>query len=73
MGTILTATDIKVQVAGSGKKLRGLRHGPYRPDLAILDDIENDELVRNPDQRDKLDNWLKKTVLPLGGAGPSLM
>lgn len=69
MGTILTATDIKVQVAGSGKKLRGLRHGPYRPDLAILDDIENDELVRNPDQRDKLDNWLKKTVLPLGGAG----
>ncbi|TKI08654.1 phage terminase large subunit [Martelella alba] len=69
MGTILTATDIKVQVAGSGKKLRGLRHGPYRPDLAVLDDIENDELVRNPDQRDKLDNWLKKTVLPLGEAG----
>lgn len=69
MGTILTSNDIKVQVAGSGKKLRGLRHGPYRPDLAVLDDIENDEQVRNPDQRDKLDNWLKKTVLPLGGAG----
>lgn len=68
-GTILTRNDIKVQVAGSGKKLRGLRHGPYRPDLAVLDDIENDELVRNPEQRDKLDNWLKKTVLPLGGAG----
>ncbi|EDN4425255.1 phage terminase large subunit [Salmonella enterica subsp. enterica serovar Kentucky] len=68
-GTILTRNDIKVQVAGSGKKLRGLRHGPYRPDLAILDDIENDEQVRNPEQRDKLDNWLKKTVLPLGGAG----
>ncbi|ELC5001922.1 phage terminase large subunit [Salmonella enterica] len=68
-GTILTRNDIKVQVAGSGKKLRGLRHGPYRPDLAILDDIENDEQVRNPDQRDKLDSWLKKTVLPLGGAG----
>jgi hypothetical protein len=29
----------------------------------VLDDIENDELVRNPEQRDKLDNWLKKTVL----------
>ncbi|MCR9031284.1 phage terminase large subunit [Citrobacter amalonaticus] len=68
-GTILTRNDIKVQVAGSGKKLRGLRHGPYRPDLAVLDDIENDEQVRNPEQRDKLDNWLKKTVLPLGGAG----
>jgi len=67
--TIVTANDCKVQVAGSGKKLRGLRHGPYRPDLCVLDDIENDEQVRNPDQRDKLQSWLTKTVLPLGGAG----
>lgn len=68
-GTIVTANDIKVQVAGSGKKLRGLRHGPYRPDLCVLDDIENDEQVRNPEQRDKLNAWLTKTVLPLGGVG----
>lgn len=68
-GTIVTRNDVKVQVAGSGKKLRGLRHGPYRPDLAVLDDIENDEQVRNPEQRDKLQSWLTKTVLPLGGAG----
>lgn len=67
--TIITRNDAKVQVAGSGKKLRGLRHGPYRPDLCVLDDIENDEQVRNPDQRDKLQSWLTKTVLPLGGAG----
>lgn len=68
-GTIVTKGDAKVQVAGSGKKLRGLRHGPYRPDLCVLDDIENDEQVRSPDQRDKLQAWLSKTVLPLGGAG----
>ncbi|WOA52511.1 phage terminase large subunit [Dickeya solani] len=68
-GTIVTRNDIKVQVAGSGKKLRGLRHGPFRPDFVVLDDIENDEQVRSPEQRDKLDNWLKKTILPLGGAG----
>lgn len=68
-GTIVTANNAKVQVAGSGKKLRGLRHGPYRVDLAVLDDIENDEQVRNPDQRDKLQSWVSKTILPLGGAG----
>lgn len=68
-GTIVTKNDAKVQVAGSGKKLRGLRHGPYRPDLAVLDDIENDEQVRNPEQRDKLQSWVSKTILPLGGAG----
>lgn len=69
VGTIVTANDVKVQVAGSGKKLRGLRHGAYRPDLCVLDDIENDEQVRNPAQRDKLHAWLTKTVLPLGGVG----
>ena len=68
-GTIVTRNDAKVQVAGSGKKLRGLRHGPWRPDLCVLDDIENDEQVRSPEQRDKLQGWLTKTVLPLGGAG----
>ncbi|GHU12454.1 hypothetical protein FACS1894185_6780 [Betaproteobacteria bacterium] len=67
--TIVTRNNAKVQVAGSGKKLRGLRHGPYRPDLAILDDIENDEQVRSPEQRDKLQGWLAKTIMPLGGAG----
>lgn len=68
-GTIVTRNDAKVQVAGSGKKLRGLRHGPYRPDLVVMDDIENDEQVRNPEQRDKLQSWVSKTILPLGGAG----
>ena len=67
-GSILTANGAKIQVAGSGKKLRGLRHGALRPDLFVLDDVENDEQVRNPDQRDKTESWVKKTVMPLGGA-----
>ncbi|HHF4834238.1 TPA: phage terminase large subunit [Haemophilus influenzae] len=70
--TIITKANQKVQVAGSGKKLRGLRHGAYRPDLVVLDNIENDEQVRSPEQRDKLHDWLKKTVLPLGAAGDKL-
>ncbi len=65
-GVILTANDIKVQAFGSGKRMRGLRHGPYRPDLVFLDDIENDENVRSKEQRDKLERWLTKVVLNLG-------
>ena len=68
-GTIVTNNEVKIQVAGSGKKLRGLRHGAYRPDLCVLDDIENDEAVRNPEQRDKLEKWLTTTIMPLGGPG----
>jgi len=67
-GVIVTPDNRKVQSFGSGKRMRGLRHGPHRPDLAICDDLENDENVRSPEQRDKLQNWLTRTVLQLGAA-----
>lgn len=65
-GVIVTRGNVKVQAFGSGKKMRGLRHGPHRPDLVMLDDIENDENVRSKEQRDKIEAWVKKVVLPLG-------
>lgn len=71
-GTIVTRSNIKVSVAGSGKKLRGMRHGAYRPDLVVLDDIENDEQVQNPVQRAELQSWLEKTIEPLGGVGKKM-
>ncbi|MGB6056307.1 MAG: phage terminase large subunit [Burkholderiaceae bacterium] len=72
VGTIITANDCKIQAFGSGKRMRGLRHGPHRPDLVICDDLENDENVRSPEQRDKLESWLKKTVLSLGAADDTM-
>lgn len=71
-GVIVTTNDVKVEVFGSGKKIRGRRHGPYRPDLVIGDDLENDENVRSPEQRDKLMAWLTKSLLSLGYADDSL-
>jgi predicted phage terminase large subunit-like protein len=65
---IITRNGVKIEAFGSGKKIRGRRHGPYRPDLVVLDDIENDENVANPTQRDKLERWLDKGVMKLGGA-----
>ena len=65
-GVIVTAGNVKVQAFGSGTRMRGLRHGPYRPDMVMLDDIENDENVRSKEQRDKVESWVKKVVLPLG-------
>ena len=51
---MITATDIKVEGIGSGKKIRGRRHRNWRPDLITLDDVENDENVNTPEQRRKL-------------------
>lgn len=66
IGVMLTRNNRKVQAFGALKRLRGLRHGPHRPDLALLDDIENDENVRSLTQRDKLVSWINKAVLKLG-------
>ncbi len=71
-GEAVTRSEIKVKAFGSGKKMRGLRHGPHRPDLVIGDDLENDENVRSPEQRDKLERWLRRTVLSLGKADNSM-
>lgn len=65
-GEFVTRNNVKVQGLGAGKKIRGRRHGPHRPDLLFLDDIENDEGVRSPDQREKLWNWIYRAALKLG-------
>ncbi|MNX49161.1 hypothetical protein D3C86_797570 [compost metagenome] len=65
-GVIITANNIKVQAFGALSRMRGLRHGPHRPDFVWLDDIENDENVRSKEQRDKREAWIAKVVLPLG-------
>jgi predicted phage terminase large subunit-like protein len=67
-GVVITRNNAKIQAFGSGKRIRGRRHGSHRPDLVICDDLENDENVQSPEQRDKLEKWLKKTVLQLGDA-----
>lgn len=63
---ILTKNDVMVIARGSGKKIRGIKHKQYRPDLIVLDDIENDENVMSPDQRKKLMNWFTKVVTKAG-------
>lgn len=65
-GKIITRNGVKMQAAGAGKKLRGLRHGNCRPDLVIVDDLENDESVESPDQRKKLENWFFKALMKIG-------
>ena len=63
---LVTKTNIKIEAIGSGKKIRGRKHRNWRPDLIILDDVENDENVRTPVQRKKLKDWFDKAVSKSG-------
>lgn len=60
---LVTKTNIKIEAIGSGKKIRGRKHRNWRPDLIILDDVEN---VRTPEQRKKLKDWFDKAVSKCG-------
>lgn len=61
-GDFVTANDIRVLALGSGEKVRGLKHRQHRPDRIIIDDLENDQNVKNPKLvKAKLD-WLLQAV-----------
>lgn len=46
--------------------VRGLREGPYRPDIIICDDIEDSASAKTLEGRDKTYNWLTGELFPLG-------
>jgi hypothetical protein len=48
---------------GAGQQVRGVRWGKYRPDLIIVDDLEDAESVDSEEQRKKLKQWFFADVL----------
>ena len=72
VGIFVSKNNIKVHARGARQGVRGLKHGAYRPDMVILDDMENDEAVKNPTNRDNLESWLNKAIKNLGEAGAKL-
>lgn len=63
---IVTLNKVQVYGRGAGQKLRGNKYGSIRPQLIIIDDLENDEAVQTEQQRKKLFDWFMKALLPCG-------
>jgi len=68
-----TANNVRVKARGRGQRLRGLKHRQYRPDLVVLDDLENDVNVRNPEIVNQILDWVKSAVYPALEANGTLM
>lgn len=66
VGDIVTKNDIALETYGMGGAIRGTTYKSIRPDLVIMDDIENDEHVLTPEQRKKATDFLNKKILKLG-------
>ena len=65
-GQIITKNGVKVKCWGKRKAMRGARHGSRRPDLVICDDLEGDENIDSPQQRDKDAEWFFKALMKIG-------
>jgi len=55
--------DVLVFPRGAGQQVRGVRWGKHRPDLIIVDDLEDAEAVNSEEQRTKLKQWFFADVL----------
>jgi len=65
---IVRMTDghrFRIQAKGSEQRVRGLKWRNQRPDLIVGDDLENDEIVMNPERRDKFRRWMNGALLPI--------
>lgn len=63
----------RITAISASESIRGLRHRQYRPDLTILDDVEDLETVKTKEGRDKLWNWFTGEVIPAGDNNTKLV
>jgi phage terminase large subunit-like protein len=70
---LMLANGARLVARGAGQQLRGLRSREARPDLLLLDDVEDDVAVATEAQRRKLWWWLTHTLLPAAGGGSTTL
>lgn len=58
--------DARIMCVSTETAVRGIKFKEYRPDLIILDDIEDINSTRTKEARDKIHAWFTGEIIPLG-------
>lgn len=61
---ICLANGVKIRAVGAGQSMRGVKHNDERPDLAAIDDLEDEENIATEESRRKTERWLNGTLRP---------
>ncbi len=61
---IQTTNGVTVAARGRGTQVRGMLVGHSRPDVLLLDDVEDRDSVRTGEQREKTKTWFYGDVIP---------
>lgn len=57
---------VAIEAFGSGQRIRGRKHGSYRPSLIICDDLQNDQHCESAALRDHSRRWFHSMLLKAG-------
>lgn len=63
---VLSNFGARIAIASTEQSIRGIRHGQYRPDVMIFDDIEDNDSVRTKEGRDKTYQFVTSQAIPAG-------
>lgn len=63
-GNFRTLKKVAFRAIGAGESPRGTRNEFSRPDLIVIDDIDTDKTVRNPEQVKKVWDWVERALIP---------
>lgn len=61
---LVLSNGVVIQALGAGQSLRGVKHHDIRPDLCLIDDLEDEESVRSEEARAMMMRWLFGALIP---------
>jgi hypothetical protein len=61
---IVLACGARIQAFGARQSLRGAKYLDQRPDMAVVDDLEDEEMVGTEEARQKLKRWFNGALRP---------
>jgi len=63
-GEIVLANGRKIQALGARQSMRGVKHNDERPDLAVVDDLEDEDMVSSKEAILKNKRWFNGVLRP---------
>ena len=63
-GDFETNGGFKAMALGMGQSVRGLRKQSQRPNILIMDDCEDKQIIKNPRRQDDVVTWVESDLIP---------
>jgi hypothetical protein len=63
---ITLRNGVTIEAFGAGQRIRGHRDRENRPSLIVCDDLQNDNHILSPTQRQRSRDWFHGTLLKAG-------